>query len=53
LGARRKQPECGVMQRTLKDIGKYRDWRIFAFAGVLGFAVTLAAMEITMPIRRR
>jgi diguanylate cyclase (GGDEF)-like protein/PAS domain S-box-containing protein len=34
------------MQRTLKDIGKYRDWRIIAFAGGLGFAVTLAAMEI-------
>ena len=34
------------MRQTQKDIQKYRDWRIVVFAGVLGFAVTLVAVEI-------
>jgi diguanylate cyclase (GGDEF)-like protein/PAS domain S-box-containing protein len=34
------------MRQTLKDMERYRDWRLIVFAGVLGFAVTLAAMEI-------
>jgi len=34
------------MIRTLKYPGKYCDWRTLSLAGVLGFAVTLAGMEI-------
>jgi PAS domain-containing protein len=34
------------MRQTQKDIQKYRDWRIVVFTGVLGFAVTLVAVEI-------
>jgi diguanylate cyclase (GGDEF)-like protein/PAS domain S-box-containing protein len=34
------------MRQTQKDIQKYRDWRIVVLAGVLGFAVTLVAVEI-------
>jgi diguanylate cyclase (GGDEF)-like protein/PAS domain S-box-containing protein len=34
------------MIRTLKYLGKYRDWRMVSVAGLLGFAVTLAGMEI-------
>ena len=34
------------MRQALKDMERYRDWRIVVFAGVLGFAVTLAVMEI-------
>jgi diguanylate cyclase (GGDEF)-like protein/PAS domain S-box-containing protein len=34
------------MFRALKYVSKYRDWRMVVFAGVLGFAVTLATMEL-------
>jgi diguanylate cyclase (GGDEF)-like protein/PAS domain S-box-containing protein len=34
------------MIRVLKYFGKYRGWRMVTIAGVLGFAVTLAVMEI-------
>ena len=35
------------------SIGTYRRWRLVAFAGVLGFALTLARMEIIDAFRRR
>jgi diguanylate cyclase (GGDEF)-like protein/PAS domain S-box-containing protein len=34
------------MFRTVKNLGKYRDWRMVSVAGLLGFAVTLGAMEL-------
>ena len=34
------------MLRAIKILGKYRDWQMVVLAGVLGFAVTLAVMEI-------
>jgi diguanylate cyclase (GGDEF)-like protein/PAS domain S-box-containing protein len=34
------------MIRVLNYFGKYRGWRMVTIAGVLGFAVTLAVMEI-------
>lgn len=34
------------MFRVLKYFGKYRDWKIVSVAGVLGFAIALAVMEI-------
>jgi len=34
------------MFRVLKYFGRYRDWRMVSIVGVLGFAVTLAAMEV-------
>jgi diguanylate cyclase (GGDEF)-like protein/PAS domain S-box-containing protein len=33
------------MHRTLQDFGRYRDWQMTGFAGVLGFAATFASME--------
>ena len=34
------------MIRTLKFFAKYRDWRMVTFAGLLGFVVSLATVEI-------
>ena len=34
------------MVRALNYLRKHRDWRILIFAGVLGFIVSLAVMEI-------
>jgi diguanylate cyclase (GGDEF)-like protein/PAS domain S-box-containing protein len=34
------------MVRVLKKLGRYRDWRMVCAAGVLGFALTLAVMEV-------
>ncbi len=34
------------MSRTLKNVGKYRDWPMVVCAGAVGFAVTLAVMEV-------
>jgi diguanylate cyclase (GGDEF)-like protein/PAS domain S-box-containing protein len=34
------------MFRVLKHLGQYRDWRMVSVAGVLGFAITLAVMEV-------
>ena len=34
-----------MIQTLRKYVSKYRDWRMVAFAGVLGFALTLAVME--------
>ncbi len=34
------------MPKSRKFWGRYHDWRIVAFAGVLCFAVTIAAMKI-------
>jgi hypothetical protein len=28
LGVRFEQSECGVMLRTIKNLGKYRDWQM-------------------------
>jgi diguanylate cyclase (GGDEF)-like protein/PAS domain S-box-containing protein len=46
LGVRFEQSECGVMLRTIKNLGKYRDWQMVILAGVLGFVITLAVMEM-------
>src|SRR5665213_2914726 len=34
------------MLRTIKNMGKYRDWQMVILAGVLGFVITLAVMEM-------
>jgi hypothetical protein len=34
------------MLSTLRYFGEYRDWRVVAFAGVLGAVIALAMMEI-------
>ena len=34
------------MLRTIKNMGKYRDWQMAILAGVLGFVITLAVMEM-------
>ena len=34
------------MLRTIKNLGKYRDWQMVILAGVLGFVITLAVMEM-------
>ena len=34
------------MRQTQNNVESYRDWRMVVLAGVLGFAVTLAVMEI-------
>ena len=34
------------MLRTIKILGKYRDWQMVILAGVLGFVITLAVMEM-------
>ena len=34
------------MRQTQNNVESYRDWRMVVLAGVLGFAVTLAGMEI-------
>src|SRR5450759_5198080 len=39
------QPECAAMPQAQKDMERYSDWRIVAFAGVLGLAITFAVME--------
>src|SRR5450759_3842273 len=39
-------PECGAMRQTQNKVESYRDWRMVVLAGVLGFAITLAVMEI-------
>ena len=33
------------MIRVLKDLGKYRHWRMVTFAGALGFVIALTAVE--------
>jgi len=44
------QTECGFMQAANRSLSRhstrYGHWRLVAFAGVLGFAVTLLTMEI-------
>ena len=38
-------PECGAMARTRRYWVKYRHWRVVAYAGALGFFLTLMAVE--------
>jgi diguanylate cyclase (GGDEF)-like protein/PAS domain S-box-containing protein len=46
LGLQLGHSKSRVMFRTLKYVSKHRDWRMVVFVGVLGFAVTLAVMEV-------
>ena len=42
---RLKQSECGVMLRTLKNLGDYPHDRVVGFAGAFGLVAALMAVE--------